>query len=287
MQINLLTSDWDDYALLDAGNRLKLERFGEVTLIRSEPKAWWKPGLPESAWEQAQARYDDKAGVWRRQPGCPGSWEIGYGGIRFECRLTNGSKHLGVFPEQHPHWEFIRAHTGPGGAESVLNLFGYTGAATLTAAACGARVTHCDASKPAIAWGRSNQERSGLANREVRWILDDALKFVQREARRGRQYDAILLDPPSFGRGPKQEIWKVEEGIVTLLENCRALLSPRARYLLLTLYNLEASSLMLGNLLASVFGSQSGTIEVGELAQRQQSTQGLLPLSLYGRWRAG
>ncbi|MCH2155747.1 MAG: class I SAM-dependent methyltransferase [Opitutales bacterium] len=286
MHIDLALSDWDNYALLDTGNREKLERFGEYILVRSEPKAWWKPSLPKKNWEAAHARFDEDTNKWLRKKGCPASWWISYRGVRFEVKLTGGSKHVGVFPEQAPHWDFIHQQIASGHVKSVLNLFGYTGAASLIAAKSGAQVTHCDASKPVIAWGRSNQEASGMGDLPVRWILDDALKFVQREVRRGRQYDAVLLDPPSFGRGPKNELWKVEQGIIELLETCRQVMGPSPKMMLLTMYNLEASSLMLHHLLARLFGQRKGSIEVGELVLKQSSDGLLLPLSLYGRWTA-
>lgn len=286
MQIEILSGgEWADYALLDCGHRQKLERFGEVTVVRSEPKAWWPPALPQASWKTADASYDDKAGKWSRRKGCPVSWELDYHGVTFEAKLSNGSKHLGVFPEQSPHWEYLKARCCQNeGACTVLNLFGYTGAASLIAAQAGAKVTHLDASKPAIAWGRSNQERSGLADKPIRWILDDALKFVQREYRRGRRYDAILLDPPSFGRGPRGEVWKVDEGVVELLEACRDLLSEDAKFLLLTMYNLEASALMLGNLVRDVLKELDGKVSVGELIQRREPDGLYLPLSLFARW---
>lgn len=285
MQINVLNETWSEYALIDSGNRLKYEQFGPVRVIRSEPKAWWKPRLPQAEWEKADATFDDTANKWKRKKGCPFSWKMSYRGITFEAKLTDGSKHLGIFPEQSPHWDFIHNQIESGAVHSLLNLFGYTGAASLVAAKAGAKVTHLDASKPAIAWGRSNQEQSKLSELPIRWILDDALKFVQREKRRGRQYDAICLDPPSFGRGPKNELWKVEDSIVELLKACKALMGDKPKMLLLTMYNLEASSLMLEGLVRDVMGSK-GNIAIGELALKHQSGTHQLPLSLYARWTA-
>lgn len=289
MQIEILSGGWPDYALLDCGHRRKLERFGPVVVCRSEPKAWWTPALPQSAWDAADASYDDKSGHWDKRKGCPTAWVLNYHGIEFEVKLTHGSKHLGVFPEQAPHWDFLRskcANVGAADGLNILNLFGYTGAASLVAAQAGAKVTHLDASKPAIAWGRANQERSGMTDLPIRWILDDALKFVQREHRRGRRYDAILLDPPSFGRGPKGEVWKVEESVVELLEACRDLLSDDAKFLLLTMYNLEASALMLGNLVTDLMKARGGAVSVGELVQTREPDGLFLPLSLFARWEA-
>ncbi|MGB0372656.1 MAG: class I SAM-dependent methyltransferase [Opitutales bacterium] len=285
MQIDVLNQTWPEYALIDSGNRLKYEQFGPIRVIRSEPKAWWNPKLPKAEWEKADATFDDSANKWKRKKGCPFSWKMTYRGITFEAKLTDGSKHLGVFPEQSPHWDFIHEQIEHGPVNSLLNLFGYTGAASLVAAKAGAKVTHLDASKPAIAWGRANQEASDLSELPIRWILDDALKFVQRERRRGRTYDAVCLDPPSFGRGPKNELWKVEDSIVELLNACRAIMGDKPKMLLLTMYNLEASSLMLEALVREVMGKK-GDLKIGELALNHNSGTHQLPLSLYARWTA-
>jgi 23S rRNA (cytosine1962-C5)-methyltransferase len=207
---------------------------------------------------------------------------MGYDGLTFEARLTDMSKHVGVFPEQEPHWRWLKERLGRRERPRVLNLFGYTGAATLVSAAAGAEVTHVDASKPAINWARHNQELSGLAEAPIRWILDDAFKFVAREVRRQRQYDAILLDPPSFWRGPKGEIWKVDQQICPLLKNIRSILSPKGGMIVLTMYNLEASSLMLKGLMEDFF--PGGSLEFGELALACEESGHVLPLSLFARW---
>jgi 23S rRNA (cytosine1962-C5)-methyltransferase len=209
----------------------------------------------------------------------------------------DNSKQIGLFPEQSPHWHWLAAQkagasdalAGEAGATTprrVLNLFGYTGAASLVCAAAGWHVTHVDASKPAIAWGRRNQELSGLAAAPVRWILEDAVKFVQREVRRGGRYDAILLDPPVFGRGPNNELWKIERDLPPLLDLCRELLSPQARFILLTVYTIDASSILCHNLLQQMTHRLGGKISVGELAHRDEGGKRLLPLSLWGRWEA-
>jgi 23S rRNA (cytosine1962-C5)-methyltransferase len=280
-------ADWPEYQLIDSGNRLKLERFGSTWVIRSEPKAWWKPDHDESFWKQAHARFDD-AGNWQLlKKNTARQWQMRLGSLTFQARLTDMSKHLGVFPEQEPHWRWINNQLSSSGTSGlrVLNLFGYTGAATLVAAAAGAQVTHVDASKPAIAWARENQALSGLEEAPVRWILEDALKYVRREIRRGVRYHGILMDPPSFGRGPNGEVWKVEEQIVTLLDECRQLLDLNSGFLVLTLYNLEASALMLHNLVGQVM-SGNGTLSSGELALQHRDSEKQLPLSLYSRWSA-
>lgn len=280
MRIEVLFSDWPGYELVDSGGRRKLERFGEVLAVRGEPRAWWRPRLPESSWAKALAVHDEKA--WSFAPGCPREWTLDLDGLTLLARFTETSKHLGLFPEQYPHWRYVREH----GGGSLLNLFGYTGVASLAAAQAGFEVTHVDASKPAIAWAKRNQELSGLGDRPVRWILDDASKFVAREIRRGKRYEAVLLDPPAFGRGPKKELWKVERQVAELLAQCRALLSDQARFLILTMYNTDASSLMLRNLLAEAMDVAGGVLSVGELALRQSGSDLILPRSLWGRWEA-
>lgn len=273
-----------DYELLDSGRRCKLERFGPVVVVRGEPKAWWKPALPAPEWDRAQAVHDEDAG-WELRPGCPREWRLKFGNLVFLARISDTSKHLGVFPEQAPHWQAIRQAAAPGAR--LLNLFGYTGAATLVAAAAGWLPTHVDASKPAVAWARENQAASRLADRPIRWIVEDAIKYVRREVKRGSRYDGILLDPPAFGRGPDGHVWKVERQLPELLELCRDAFSEQPRLLLLTTYNIEASALMLRNLVADLMESYGGNIEAGELALSHASAPDrLLPLSIYARWSA-
>jgi 23S rRNA (cytosine1962-C5)-methyltransferase len=271
-----------DYELIDSGRRCKLERFGPVTVIRGEPKAWWEPVLPPREWDRAQAVHDEDSG-WDLRPGCPREWKLRAGPLTFIARISDTSKHLGVFPEQSPHWRAIREAAAPGAR--LLNLFGYTGAATLVAAEAGWIPTQVDASKPATAWARENQIASGLAEQPVRWIVEDALKYVRREIKRGSRYDGILLDPPAFGRGPDGHVWKVERQLPELLDLCRQALTEKPRLLLLTTYNIEASALMLRNLLADLMQTSGGQIEAGELALPHSAAPArLLPLSIYACW---
>ena len=280
--IHTALGGFPDYQLLDSGRRCKLERFGPVTVIRGEPKAWWEPSLPPADWDRAQAIHDEDAG-WDLRPGCPREWTLRYDHLTFLARLSDTSKHLGIFPEQSPHWRAIQHAAAPGAR--LLNLFGYTGAATLVAARAGWIPTHVDASKPATAWARDNQSASRLLDKPIRWIVEDALKYVRREIKRGSRYDGILLDPPAFGRGPDGNVWKVERQLPELLDLCRQALSDSPRLLLLTTYNIEASSLMLRNLLADLMTPFGGHIEVGELALPHASAPSrLLPLSIYARW---
>ena len=280
--IHTALGGFPDYQLLDSGRRCKLERFGPVTVIRGEPKAWWEPNLPATEWDRAHAVHDEDAG-WDLRPGCPREWPLRFDSLTFLARISDTSKHLGVFPEQSPHWRAIQQAAAPGAR--LLNLFGYTGAATLVAAEAGWEPTHVDASKPATAWARENQLASGLAEKPIRWIVEDAIKYVRREVKRGSRYDGILLDPPAFGRGPDGTVWKVERQLPELLDLCRQALSDSPRLLLLTTYNIEASSLMLRNLLADLMKPFGGRIEAGELAlSHSASPDRLLPLSIYARW---
>lgn len=309
IQIPIIPPDWAEYELLDSGNSRKLERFGAYYIVRHEPKAWWRPALPEARWAEAHASQDEEGRLVIAKK-LPKAWPLhldlgpfGPGGrplaVTLEARVSETSRHIGLFPEQAPHWRLIAglgrklSQTGrfaSGEARPrLLNLFGYTGAASLAAQAGGFSATHVDASRPAIAWARRNQELSGLSDNPVRFLLDDVVKFVQREKRRGNRYEAILLDPPSFGRGPNREVWKVEGMIRDLLVDCRELLSDDSALLLLTMYNIEASALMLGNLMDDVLRGMPGRITVGELAVPHTAPGAearFLPRSLFARWEA-
>jgi 23S rRNA (cytosine1962-C5)-methyltransferase len=276
---------WPEFELLDSGNRRKLERFGPYVLDRPEPKAWWRPDLGRESWDAADAVCDD-SGKWKFNRSIPAEWPLVFEGLSLEVRVRQTSKHVGVFPEQSVHWSYImeQGRLAAGASPRMLNLFGYTGVATLAAAASGFAVTHVDASKPALAWAKTNQQRSGLEDKPVRWILDDAMAFVRREIRRNRQYDAILLDPPSWGRGPNREVWKAEEMIPQMLELCRELLSSDSRFLVLTMYNLDVSSLLLGNLLGDAMAGLGGRIRTGELVLCHSASDKVLPKSIYGVW---
>lgn len=295
---HILSPDWPQYELLDTGHRRKLERVGRHILIRGEPKAWWPPVLPQEQWATlaTATHHEDSArntqgGRWQLKAGQPRQWEVPLAypnspALTLSCAFHE-NKHVGVFPEQEPHWRHLAHVLGGASSGRLLNLFGYTGVASLVAAACGFHVTHVDASKPAIAWARQNQELSGLAEKPIRWILEDAFKYCQREVRRGARYDAILLDPPSYGRGPKGELWRVEEQLPRLLSLCRELLSDRPLLLLLTLYSLEASALMAANLVTHAMEGLGGKVVCGELALTPAHGSACLPLSLWARWDTG
>ena len=289
-----------DYALLDSGAGRKLERFGSITVDRPEAQAIWQPRLIRAEWSKAHAAFsasgeDDEKGRWRVDRPVPDSWPVkieagGRGSVTMLCKLS-GLWHLGLFPEQLPHWTWMleRLFSSPlaRGEEKlprVLNLFGYTGAASLLAAAAGAEVVHVDASKKAIAWGRENQAASGLGDRPLRWICEDARKFVAREVRRGRTYHAILVDPPKFGRGADGEVWDLFEHLPALLADCARLLAPERSHLVLTAYAIRASALMLDGLMRETLQDRGGAIESGELALAEQHRGRLIGTSLYSRW---
>lgn len=276
---------WPDYALLDCGEGQKLEAFGGVRLIRPEPQAMWPKTAP-ALWQTASARFEGVA-----EDDGPGRWSspledfpVAIGPITMMCRLTS-NRHIGLFPEQRPHWQAAANALQDMDGPEVLNLFGYTGAASLFLAAKGARVTHVDASKKAIQWARENQEASGLTDVPIRWICDDASKFVAREVRRGRRYDAILLDPPKFGRGPKNEVWNLFDDLPPLLADLGHLLSDNARLVTLTAYAIRASALAVSRALEAALAPYGGAIETGELVVRDGSGA-LLPTSMYAEWRS-
>ncbi|MGD9784318.1 MAG: class I SAM-dependent methyltransferase [Hyphomicrobiaceae bacterium] len=294
-QISLIeTPGFAGYGLIDSGNGRKLERFGAIVVDRPEPQALWQPALGAQAWAKAHAVFsasgeDDEKGRWRVDRPVPDSWPVEAGRATMLCRLQ-GLWHLGLFPEQYPHWQWMRgeidrvAAAGPDRRPRVLNLFAYTGAASLVAAAAGAEVTHVDASKKAVAWARENQKASELGEAPIRWIVDDATKFVAREVRRERQYDVILVDPPKFGRGPAGETWDLFTHLGPLLSDCERLLAPGPSAMVLTVYAIRASALAFGQLLAQTLDKRTGTIDVGELAIREQSGRFAVPTSLFVRW---
>lgn len=278
----LVAAPSDGFALLDSGDGQKLEAWGAVRLVRPEPQAMWRR-RDAALWEAADARFEgsdeeDGPGRWSRRLA---DFTVAVDGIRAICRLGN-NHHVGLFPEQRPHWDEARAALAGLAAPEVLNLFGYTGAATLLLAAAGARVTHVDASKRAVAWARENQAASALADAPIRWIVDDAQKFAAREARRGRTYHGILLDPPKFGRGPKGETWNLFADLPALLADLARLLAPDARFVILTCYALRASALAFGRTLEEALGR--GPVTAGELALADTAGR-LLPASMFATWR--
>ncbi len=290
-----LTPDFRDYELIDTGNFEKLERFGRYVTRRPEPQAIWRPSLAEEEWRRLSdasflrdARSDER-GEWRLREGMPSRWtvEYRYRGMRLRMRLGLTSfKHVGIFPEQAANWDFIYdnclALGGDGRTEAprVLNLFAYTGGATLAARAAGAGVTHVDSVKQVVTWARENMEQSGLEG--VRWIVEDALKFVQREVRRGNRYDGIILDPPAYGRGANGEKWVLEEGIGEMLACCAQLLEPRRAFLVLNLYSMGLSSTLARTAVRQAFGAPREE-QWGELCFTDRGGKEL-PLGTYYRF---
>jgi 23S rRNA (cytosine1962-C5)-methyltransferase len=278
---------WKDYELLDSGNGQKLERFGTHILIRPEAEAIWKPSLADQEWHKAAAVFqpapEENGGHWQFRKSLPEEWKLSYASLSCLVRLSS-SRHVGIFPEQASQWDFIREASLSRPDTRVLNLFGYTGLATLAAAAGGAQVTHVDASRKAITWARQNQALSGLESRPIRWIVDDALKFVQREARRGAQYDGIILDPPKFGRGPKGEVWEFYALLPILLDACRQVLSPKPLFILLTAYAVKASSLTLGTALTSLMQGFTGVTRRGELVLKETSAGREISTAVFALW---
>ncbi len=284
----LESSRWSDYELLDSGDGLKFERFGPYTFIRPEVQAMWHRNLPENNWSSAHAIFqptnEESGGHWLLNKKIPERWEMKYDSIRFWAMTTPG-RHLGVFPETASHWDYIADSVRKADRPiKILNLFGYTGIASLVAAEAGAQVTHVDASKKSVTWARENQSLSGLNDKPIRWIVDDALKFVQRESRRGAQYDGIILDPPKFGRGPKGEVWEVYKSLPHLLELCCAVLSDKPLFLVITVYAVKASAIHLGQALQAVMPKSKGAVESGELVTREKSAGRLLSQAVFARW---
>ncbi|MCI4644824.1 MAG: class I SAM-dependent methyltransferase [Hyphomonadaceae bacterium] len=286
----LIADDWEAYALLDSGAGRKLERFGTQTVSRPDPQAFWTPATPPDSW-QADAVFDAKAqdddrGAWRLVRGdAPEVWPLHWEELRFQARRTP-FRHLGVFQEHSVHWRFAQEQIRAAGRPvKVLNLFGYTGLMSLACAAAGAEVVHLDASPKSNGYGKENQALSELDDRAIRWITDDAMKFVAREIRRGNTYDGIVLDPPKFGRGPKNETWRFEESLPALLDGVRALLSPEPLFVIATAYAVRLSYLALAQTLADRMTGFGGQIETGEMALPQQGSDRLLPTALYARWQ--
>ena len=288
----LIADDWDDYALLDSGHLKKLERFGSQTVIRPDPQAFWEPARPVDSWK-ADAAFlsknddEDGGGNWETpSPRAAEDWPMRWNGLTFTARRT-AFRHMGVFQEHSVHWRFaqeqIRAAKRP---VKVLNLFGYTGMMSLACAAAGAEVTHLDASPKSNGYGKDNQALSGLSDRTIRWIADDAMKFVAREIRRENRYDAIVLAPPKFGRGPKNETWRFEQDLPELLDNIKELLVEKPLFVIATAYAVRLSYLALSQTLGDRLASFGGIMEQGEMALPQQGSSRLLPTALYARWRA-
>lgn len=285
----LVTRGWSDYALIDSGDGRKLERYGRYTVVRPEPQCFWK-AHHETAFEQANAMFDpqqeeEDSGRWRfDQHGPIDAFPLKWRDVRFMGRFTP-FRHLAFFPEQAANWDWLDARVRTLQQPRILNLFGYTGVASLACSAAGAHVTHVDASKKSVAYARENAELSGLSDRPIRWIVEDARKFVAREVRRGSKYDGIILDPPKYGRGANGEVWRLFEDMPDLLKDCAALLSDDASFLLLNAYAARISGLSLAHMMAEATHDRGGRIDWGELALSEDGKDArAIGLSFFARW---
>lgn len=286
----LTTEPAADYELVDSGNGEKLERYGAYLVARPDPQSLWPKRLPDTEWKKANAYFKrvSQDANWSTRGEMPERWPIAIGGLKMWIKLS-AFKHTGLFPEHVPSWEWLREKITKQKTQStnparVLNLFGYTGGASLACAQAGAEVCHVDGSKVAIGWARDNADASGLGDKKIRWILDDAAKFVDREVKRGRKYDGILLDPPAFGHGPKGELWKIEDSFLPLIEACKKILSDKPLFFLINGYAAGYSALAYRNNLLPLVDSFGGKVEVGELTIAEKGSGRVLPAGIFARW---
>jgi 23S rRNA (cytosine1962-C5)-methyltransferase len=278
----IVAEPWADWGLIDSGNGEKFERYGRYKVVRPEPQAMWAPALPE--WD-ADATFmpgsdEEGGGRWVEQRPVERQWPLARDGVKFQASLTP-FRHLGFFPDMAPQWDWMRERAADA---DVLNLFGYTGVGSLLLSEAGGRLVHVDASKKSVEQGKENAALSGMADRPIRWIVDDASKFTAREVRRERRYDGILLDPPKFGRGPTGEVWRLEENLAPLLADCRRLLDADSRFLVLTVYAVRMSALAIGELVKQTFSDLGGEVVCGEMAVREEARGLLLPTAIFARW---
>lgn len=277
-----------DYELIDSGEGKKLERYGSYFLVRPDPEALWKRNLSTDIWDKAELKFtrNEMRTKWIIKDGIPKNWNISFGDFVFNIKPTS-FKHTGLFPEQLPNWEWMeeRIKKAKGDKKiSVLNLFAYTGGATLACAKAGAEVCHVDGSKTAVAWARENAELSDLKDAPIRWIVEDVLIFLKREIKRGRKYDAIIMDPPSFGHGPKDELWKIEEHFLELMKLCKEILIDEPLFVVINGYTAGYSAIAYQNNLAEMMNEYKGNIEIGELAIQESDSDRLLPCGIFARW---
>ena len=274
-----------DFELLDTGNGFRLERWGNLHLKRPDPQIIWQQSLPQSEWDNVDAEFTSagERGSWHHKPSLPKQWEVYFRpDIKFLAKLTP-FKHTGIFAEQAANWEWLMDITQGESRLRILNLFAYTGGATMVLTRLGHLVTHVDASKPAIAWAKENQTLNKFPPESIRWILDDALKFVQREVSRGQTYDGIIMDPPAFGHSPTGKTWKFNRDVPKLLEACEQLLSPEAKFMLINGYATNASALSLQNTLEDVMTNRDGEISAGELTLKQKTGREI-STGIFARW---
>lgn len=279
-----------DYELLDSGSGEKLERYGPFVIRRPDPEALWQKKQDKNIWDNAALTFIRVGNNtrWIVKDSNAKDWTIEYGNLNFSIR-PNSFKHTGLFPEQLPNWQWSEALIKKASKKrkepiSVLNLFAYTGGATLACAKAGAEVCHVDGSKTAVAWARDNANLSGLADAPIRWIIEDVLLYLKREIKRGRRYDAIIMDPPSFGHGPKDELWKIEEHFFLLMELCKLVLSDDPLFVIINGYTAGYSPIAYQNNLSEMMKNHKGSIEIGELAILESQSERLLPCGIFARW---
>ena len=282
-----IANDWKDYEILDMANGEKLERWGNIYLIRPDPQIIWKDKSYPNKWNMANARYNRSntgGGAWEYKKRLPESWQIKYKNLTFNVKPM-GFKHTGLFPEQAVNWDWMIKKIKDSKREiNVLNLFAYTGGATVACLSAGAKVCHVDSSKGMTTWAKENVESSGLRDRPVRFIIDDVIKFVQREIRRERKYDAIIMDPPSYGRGKNGEVWQFENNISDLVELCTKVLSDDPLFFLINSYTTGISAKVLENILYLNMKNVKGIISSGEIGLPMKDSKLVLPCGIYGRW---
>lgn len=284
--ITLIGEPWDDYGLIDCGHGRKLERYGKYRFIRPEAQALWAPASDE--W-QADGEFipgsdEDGGGRWEFSHDVPrDGWPLCWNGVTFQAQTTP-FRHLGFFPDMAPVWTWMGSKLAGRADPSAMNLFGYTGVGSLALSEAGATVTHVDASKKSVEAAKRNAVLSGMSERPIRWMTDDAAKFTAREVRRGKRYDGITLDPPKFGRGPEGEVWRLEEHLPPLIADCRKLLDGDSAFLFLTVYAVRMSALAIGELVRQHFADLGGTIECGELGVREEARGLVLPTAIFARW---
>ncbi|MBR3362882.1 MAG: class I SAM-dependent methyltransferase [Bacilli bacterium] len=284
-----ISDEWKDYECLDAGNGEKLEKWGNYVLRRPEPQAMWETKLDDN-WNNVSGYYhrsNSGGGYWEYKKKLPHEWQVSYKDLNFRVVLT-GFKHTGLFPEQAVNWDFMMNKIKKQNREiKVLNLFAYTGAATMACAMAGASVVQVDASKGMTGIAKENMRLCGLENSNIRFIVDDCLKFIEREYRRGNRYDAVVMDPPSYGRGPNKEVWKFEKNMAVLLDGVIRILSDKPIFLLINSYTTGVSNIVLGNMLKIKMKKYSnGKIETGELGLPIKKNGMILPCGIYGRWES-
>lgn len=283
-----IANNWKDYEILDMANGQKLERWGNVILSRPDPQIVWKNKSYPEKWKQINAEYHRSktgGGAWEYKKQMPKEWQIKYNDLTFNIKPM-GFKHTGLFPEQAANWDWMREKIKNANREiKVLNLFAYTGGATVACLSAGASCTHVDSSKGMVAWAKENVASSGLQEKSVRYIVDDVVKFVNREIRRGNKYDAIIMDPPSYGRGANGEVWQFENNIYDLVELCTKVLSDNPLFFLINSYTTGISSTVLANILnLTVAKEHKGKVESGEIGLPMKDSKLILPCGIYGRW---